>query len=405
MTDCTGFPTAQGAKDYATNSQVIKEIVTETAEYTTTAATDGLNKITLTELNKNYVNRPIGEFGDAGLQVTNGQQTVTDPINSGGEWKPLSTSYPVLVPALNPLNSSWYQVSYDSHTELSNRKLGNKEAHNSDDIDFSGSGLDVGGVINLVKTLTNSSDPMVNVNRDVDNTITGNGHCFSDSSTLNRSGGIAYASYDARIIVEGSDSYDHVAPFQNGVQYRSTGSISKVYGYVDSIMVTDTQIGERTGVNVLDPAMLGAASIGTNIGVRVAEQTAGAQNFSIYTDGTTPSYFGGNLTAHQGLQTSGVITISGTVDSNLDLSGSAGLRFEANTGALYDWSLMSNGYSAFIMTNTTGTQDIRFWGGVGFNGVNPITKPVLAADATDLASVITLSNSIRSALISYGLCV
>lgn len=117
MSDCAEFPTSQGAKDFATNSQVHKEIMTEDGEYTTTAATDGQNKITLAELNKNYVNRVIGSFGDAGLEVTNGQQSVKDPVN-GGEWKPLSTNYPVAVPAANPQDGSWEQVNWNSHVQL-----------------------------------------------------------------------------------------------------------------------------------------------------------------------------------------------------------------------------------------------------------------------------------------------
>ena len=118
MADCTEFPTAQGAKDFATNSQVFKEVMTETGERTTTAATDGQTKLTLAELNKNYVNRVIGSFGNAGLEVTNGQQSVTDTVN-GGRWMPLSTSYPIPVPSVNPQDSSWYQVSFDSLQDLS----------------------------------------------------------------------------------------------------------------------------------------------------------------------------------------------------------------------------------------------------------------------------------------------
>lgn len=42
--------------------------------------------------------------------------------------------------------------------------------------------------------------------------------------------------------------------------------------------------------------------------------------------------------------------------------------------------------------------------GVGFNASAPIAKPALGAAATDLASVVTLANNIRTALINYGLC-
>lgn len=120
MADCSKQPTSQGSEDFATNSQVFKEVMTETSERTTTAATDGNTKLTLAELNKNYVNRVIGSFGDAGLEVTNGQQSVTDTVN-GGRWMPLSTAYPVSVPANNPQDSSWIQVAFGSHNESSGR--------------------------------------------------------------------------------------------------------------------------------------------------------------------------------------------------------------------------------------------------------------------------------------------
>lgn len=41
--------------------------------------------------------------------------------------------------------------------------------------------------------------------------------------------------------------------------------------------------------------------------------------------------------------------------------------------------------------------------GLGFHGTAPIAKPTLAADSTDLATVITLANDIKAKLVSYGL--
>ena len=76
-------------------------------------------------------------------------------------------------------------------------------------------------------TTTYSSDPVVNVNRNVDDTgYSGNGHCFSDSSYINRNGGISYASYDARINIGGTESYGHFAPFQNGIVHNTSGTTS-----------------------------------------------------------------------------------------------------------------------------------------------------------------------------------
>ncbi len=46
---------------------------------------------------------------------------------------------------------------------------------------------------------------------------------------------------------------------------------------------------------------------------------------------------------------------------------------------------------------------VAFTGRPGFNGATPPVVPTLPAAATDLASVITLANSLRQALIDYGL--
>lgn len=63
----------------------------------------------------------------------------------------------------------------------------------------------------------------------------------------------------------------------------------------------------------------------------------------------------------------------------------------------------TRGYTASLSSNGTAllTQTSNLY--VGFNGATPIQKPVLNAAATDLATVIALTNQIRAALINYGL--
>lgn len=64
------------------------------------------------------------------------------------------------------------------------------------------------------------------------------------------------------------------------------------------------------------------------------------------------------------------------------------------TGAGGIAALGSNTGAAKVSANATG---------VAFNGNTPIAKPTLAADATDLATVITLANDIKTKLVAYGL--
>lgn len=66
-----------------------------------------------------------------------------------------------------------------------------------------------------------------------------------------------------------------------------------------------------------------------------------------------------------------------------------GIRFTTNTVAM-----TVAGVDRFATTST----------GVGFNGTTAIAKPTLNSAATDTASTQALVNSIRSALINYGLC-
>ncbi len=142
-------------------------------------------------------------------------------------------------------------------------------------------------------TANNSVDSQVLISRNIDNTISGNGHAFSDSSNLNRSGTIGYNSYDARITVSGSNNYDHYAAFQAGPTYGGSGTINDLYGLVNIPAINSGTVTNSYGLDVWDPT--GAGTLTNNYGVHVAPLTKGANNFAIYTGGTTKSYFGGNV--------------------------------------------------------------------------------------------------------------
>lgn len=210
-------------------------------------------------------------------------------------------------------------------------------------------------------TTTYSSDPVVNVNRNVDDTgYSGNGHCFSDSSYINRNGGISYASYDARINIGGTESYGHFAPFQNGIVHNTSGTTSILYGYVDVPQVTNGTVGVRYGIKINDVATSGSGTVTNNYAIWIDQQTASTANkWGIVQKGTSKNLFEGQ-TYFQGL-----INLHDTV---IDKSATGGTRIGVGAGSVYDLSIMKADYSEFVMTVPTGTNQAKFWGNTIFAG-------------------------------------
>ncbi len=290
----------------------------------------------------------------------------------------------------------------------------------SDFIDFVGR-FDVGDR----GTATNSSDPVVNVNRNVDGTGT-NGHCFSDSSLVNRAGNVSYAPFDARYTVEGTDGYGHFANYQSAPIFKTTGTIGINYGFIDIPASENGTITDRYGAFIADIALSGPAIVTHNRGILIKELQAGTTtNLAIETEGLTKSKFNGEILAEAGItaaakitaptaQINGNFVVDQTTTSqaytsligggwNIDGVASTGMRIEAGVGSSTDFAMLTNGNAAFIMQVPTTTNNMQFEGNVGFNGTAPLAPPVLPAAATDLATVITLANSTRQLLIDYGL--
>ena len=249
---------------------------------------------------------------------------------------------------------------------------------------------------------TNSSDPMVNVNRNVSGTGT-NGHCFSDSSLITRAGDVSYASYDVRFTVDGNNDYGHFAPFQNAPLLSTTGTTGILYGYLDIPSLDAGAVSTRYGVKVNDVARSGGASLTNNYGVYVEELTGdSAQVWSIVAKGTgMRSLFEGRIVNQGGMGSA--TSSTDTAGWDINPSASAGMRISGKTGTSYDFSIMQPGQLGFIQTNLTGTDSMKFWGNVSFNGKEPAAPPALPSPSTDLNTTIALVNSIRQLLVDVGL--
>jgi len=211
-------------------------------------------------------------------------------------------------------------------------------------------------------TATNSSDPVVNVNRNVNDAgYSGNGHCFSDSSTVNRSGGVAYNSFDCRIGVSGSNSYDHFASFQNGISHGTSGTTTNLYGFADIPQVTNGTVTNRYGIKIWDANLSGSGAVTNNYGIFIDQlnSTSGNQ-YGIFQQGYSKNVFQGQTLFQS------TVNLNDTV---VDDSAVAGTRISVGSGSTYDLSVMKADYSAYVWTVPTGTNASHFFGGITSFGI------------------------------------
>jgi hypothetical protein len=143
--------------------------------------------------------------------------------------------------------------------------------------------------------VNNSTDAQILVSRLVDDSTPGlNGHAFSDSSTIDCSGGESYNSFDARIIIIGDNDYGHFSGFQTGILNQCEGNIGDIYSFNALLVTNDGIINNAYGFYVFESSGLG--ELKKNYGLFVESLEFGTEeNWAVYTEGKTESYFGGNV--------------------------------------------------------------------------------------------------------------
>jgi len=152
--------------------------------------------------------------------------------------------------------------------------------------------LDTGVIISGNITY-DSLDPAFVINKSV--VGAGNAHCFVDESSINKTGTIGYNSFDSRYEVVGTENYDHLIGFQAAPTYTSTGTLLE-FGGLASILTVSSGAGTVTELkNIWIEDYLGTGTVTNNFGVHVTALTKGDNNWAIYTDGITKSYFGGYI--------------------------------------------------------------------------------------------------------------
>lgn len=132
-------------------------------------------------------------------------------------------------------------------------------------------------------------------------TRTNNAHAFSDSSVVNRygtqntSGKFANNSFDSRGATIGTYDYDHVAGFQAGWSYGSSGTLDNYFGFVTIPAQTAGTITNLNHYFAYDTTQT-AGTVTNDIAFRAQQLGYGTgTNYGVYTEGNTRSYFTGTV--------------------------------------------------------------------------------------------------------------
>jgi hypothetical protein len=202
-------------------------------------------------------------------------------------------------------------------------------------------------------TLNNSVDAQILISRNVDDTTAGNGHAFSDSSNISRSGIIGYNSFDNRITITGSNNYDHEVGFQASPTYSSSGSIDRLLGATFAPTITAGTVDKLIGYRVND-AVISGGTVNNFYGLYFGETLDSASNnWAIYSAGDTKSYFGGNV---------GIGTTGPGAKLEVSQTGAAlAAKFTSTYGTLNSANYIASFYNNGVLRSTLRDSGKQAW--------------------------------------------
>jgi hypothetical protein len=159
-------------------------------------------------------------------------------------------------------------------------------------------------------------------------------------ATATLGAGYAYACFDAAGITAGSANIDHIVGFQSRPKHECTGTLTTLYGAYCRLETYGGLITNAYGSYISDT--IGGGSISNQYGIYIASLTKGGTNLAIETAGTTPSLFGGNVTARAFIGTDAAI---------------AAAAIDWATGATFSKTLSAS--TTFTFANSLPGQEIR----------------------------------------------
>lgn len=129
---------------------------------------------------------------------------------------------------------------------------------------FGGAVAQLGTITSGTRNFTGSTDPSIVLSRIVsDATGTGNGHGFTDSSLISRTGSIGYNSYDALVSIGTAGvnvPFDHYAAFQSRPIVDGTGTLNAIFDFRSDLVTNAGTVSVRYGYDYFDASGAGTVS-------------------------------------------------------------------------------------------------------------------------------------------------
>ena len=184
-------------------------------------------------------------------------------------------------------------------------------------------------------------------------------HGFAENSTINLSAsGQGMDSFDARMVISGTQNYDHSVSYQGRTVYGSSGTITFMYGGYDGPTMNSGTVTNAYGWYAATP--LGVGTITNSYGFYAEAMTRGGTlNYAFFSAGaTTKSKFTGGL--------------EGTTTNDSAAAGCIGEYIEG-TRALGSASALTTGVALTIasVSLTAGDWDV---GGLVYFTLNAATS-------------------------------
>jgi hypothetical protein len=162
-----------------------------------------------------------------------------------------------------------------------------------------GVGYSLGG------NIASGDDAAILIHRAATNPLSAGGsHAMRDESTYVASGTGGYASFDSIPVMSGSLAYNHMTSFQARPQFAGSLSIDALRGFTFMPLMSSGTVTNVQGLYIQDTT--GAGTVTNQYGIYMDLLAKGSNNYAIYTNGATPSYFGGSV------QTGGDAIIGGS---------------------------------------------------------------------------------------------
>ena len=106
--------------------------------------------------------------------------------------------------------------------------------------------------------------------------------------------GQSLAVFDAQPTTQGTNDNGHIVSFQGRATHGSSGTLQQMYGLYNTLTNNGGLV--TSGENIHISNAEGSGSFTTQYGILIDTLTKGSTNWAIYTQGSTPSYLGGNVT-------------------------------------------------------------------------------------------------------------